>query len=128
MNTLEDVEKRAEDFAGETGTIIAISGAVDFVTDGERNGKIYNGVEIMTRVTGLGCALSAATGAFCAVQKDYVQAVVDAFVIYGICGEMAAQKAVTPGSFAVAFIDALSMIGENEIRGRMKIEGERFGW
>ena len=57
--------------ARELGTVVAITGAVDHVTDGERLAAgSSNGDPRMTRVTALGCAASAIVGAFLAVEPD----------------------------------------------------------
>ena len=79
----------------------------------------------MTRVTGIGCGLSAVVGAFCAMAgQDLFEAVVSAFGFYGICGEMAASVADKPGSFEVAFIDSLFSAGKAEIDAMLNISGE----
>ena len=56
--------------ARQHGCTVAISGENDLITDGHRMLRVANGVPLMTRVTGLGCGLSAVAGAFCAVARD----------------------------------------------------------
>ena len=43
-------------------TVIAVSGPVDYVTDGEREAYVENGTPLLTRVTGTGCMLTAVIG------------------------------------------------------------------
>ena len=83
------------DLAKTYGTVVAVTGAEDFVTDGLRAARIANGHALMSRVTGTGCAASAITGAFCAVEKDAFAAAIGALVTFGIAGELAARP--TPG-------------------------------
>lgn len=105
------------------GCIVAISGEKDLVTDGDRVFRIANGVPLMTRVTGLGCGLSAVAGAFCAVTgEDLLAAVAAAFGFYGLCGEVASDVSDRPGSFFVAFLDTLYTAGSAEIHEHLKIE------
>lgn len=52
---------------------VAITGAVDYVTDGRRAVAIENGHPLMARVTGLGCSATAVIGAFLAVEPDALQ-------------------------------------------------------
>ena len=87
--------------------VVAATGAVDLVTDGERVVEIANGSPLMSKVTALGCALSAIVAAFAAGAPDAFMATVAAIGVYGVAGEMAAETARRPGSFRVAFIDAL---------------------
>lgn len=110
--------------ARQHGCIVAISGATDLVTDGDRMLRVTNGVPLMTRVTGLGCGLSAVVGAFCTqADADRLAAVAAAFGFYGLCGELALAVSDRPGSFYVAFLDALSAAGPAEIDAQLKIEG-----
>jgi hydroxyethylthiazole kinase len=83
---------------------------------------VNNGQPIMTRVTGIGCGLSAVTGAFCAVaDDDLALATAAAFGFYGLCGDLAVKSSDKPGSFEVAFIDQLYSVGNKEIEQHLKI-------
>lgn len=109
--------------ARQHGCIVAVSGEKDLITDGQGVLRVDNGVPLMTRVTGLGCGLSASVGAFCAVADpdDRLAATAAAFGYYGLCGELAFAVSQRPGSFFVAFIDALYGAGRAEIRERLRI-------
>ena len=75
----------------------------------------------MTRVTAVGCALSAVVAAFCAIADDAFEASVSALAIYGVAGEMAAERAQSPGSYRVAFLDQLDQITPNDVIQRLKV-------
>lgn len=114
---------RAAAIARRHQCIVVISGATDLVTDGERVLRVSNGVPLMTRVTGLGCGQSAVVGAFCAVGGDDRFAAVGAAVgFYGLCGELALKVSDRPGSFYVAFLDALYAAGKTEIDARLRVD------
>jgi hydroxyethylthiazole kinase len=53
----------ARRLAGSTGAVVAVTGAVDYITDGIHVLTLHNGHELMTRVTGMGCAATAIIGA-----------------------------------------------------------------
>ena len=76
---------------------------------------------MMAKVTALGCALSAVTGAFAAVAADKFDAAVAAVTVYGVVGEIAAERAKGPGSYRVAFLDLLEAVRPQDIEGRLKI-------
>lgn len=89
-------------------TVVAVSGAVDAVTDGTTLVRIQGGSPLMPRITATGCALTALTGACCALApSDPLLAAATAMVIFKAAAEDAAQTARGPGSMAVAFLDAL---------------------
>ena len=100
--------------------VVAATGAVDLVTDGERVIELANGSPLMTKVTALGCALSAVIAAFAAVTPDALMASAAAIGVYGVAGEMAAEAASRPGSFRVAFLDALDAVGEADVVKRLQ--------
>ncbi|MFW6335025.1 MAG: hydroxyethylthiazole kinase [Desulfosalsimonas sp.] len=108
--------------ASAENCIVAVSGQDDLITDGRRVLRVANGHSLMTRVTGMGCGLSAVTGAFCAVAggKD-LEATAAAFAFYGLCGQIAAAAHDRPGSFYTSFLDCLYSASEPEIRQGVKI-------
>lgn len=85
--------------------------------------RVANGHPLMAKVTGMGCTASAITGAFVAVNPSSLQAAAHAMAVMGIAGEMAAERAVGPGSCQVHFLDALSCLGESDIAQRLKMQG-----
>ena len=83
--------------------------------------RIANGVEMLTRVTGTGCAQGAIAAAFCAVEPDPVVAAVAASLTMGIAGEMAFEKAQRPGSFQIALLDALDELDAQALMRKAKV-------
>lgn len=102
------------------GTVV-VTGAVDLVCDGKRSLRIANGHPLMTRVTALGCALTAVVGAFAAVEKDMLKAAAAATAIFGLAGEIAAQGARGPGSLRVALMDTLHALDERTVRAGVRL-------
>lgn len=98
--------------AAATPTVVARTGAEDLVTDGARHVAIANGSELMDRVTAVGCAASALVGAFLAVEPDPWAATAAALLVMGVAGEVAAEGARGPGSFAAELLDALHALDE----------------
>ena len=83
----------ARDFARRTGAVIAITGAIDIVTDGEKTFCIRNGCSEMSTITGTGCQLSALTAAFAAANPDRpLKAAAAAVCAMGLCGEIARRR------------------------------------
>jgi hydroxyethylthiazole kinase len=120
-NTTEEALAFAVSLAKHQQCTVIATGAIDIVTDGERVVKLANGSPVMAKVTALGCALSAVTGAFAAVYPDPFEASVAAVAVYGIAGELAAVATTRPGSYRVAFLDMLEAIGPQDITASLKV-------
>ncbi|MDK9362360.1 MULTISPECIES: hydroxyethylthiazole kinase [Lelliottia] len=97
----------AQALARQTNAIVAVTGEVDYVTDGQRTKTIAGGDPMMTRVVGTGCALSAVVAASCSLPGDRLDNVAAACGWMKRAGSVAASQSAGPGSFACAFIDAL---------------------
>ncbi len=116
QHSVAQAREAALALAREHRLTVVVTGPEDYVTDGQRAGRVGNGHKLMERITGSGCALSALTGACRAVETDSFVASLAALVIFGIAGELAAQEAVRPGSFQNALLDALDLIDAQHLR------------
>ncbi|MEN3931040.1 hydroxyethylthiazole kinase [Microvirga sp. W0021] len=108
----EEALNSAQQLAKDIGTVVAVSGEVDYVTDGQRIIKITGGHPLMTKVTGVGCALNAVIAAYIAVAKDPFLGTIAALAAFSQCGSEAAFQAEGTGSFSVAFLDRLTQLQE----------------
>jgi hydroxyethylthiazole kinase len=113
-DTVDAAAAAARDLAQRTGGVVAVSGPVDYVTDGTAAYRVANGDPMMTRVTALGCALNGVIGAF-AVGQPVLQATVAALAYYGLAGEQARTLATGPGAFGAAFLDRLYAITPDDL-------------
>jgi hydroxyethylthiazole kinase len=103
----------ARAFAERIGAVVAVSGEVDFITDGATVIEVPGGDVLMTKVTGVGCALGALMAAFLGTSETPLRAATTASAIFAAAGERAARNVRGPGSFAVAFLDELWAIGRD---------------
>lgn len=100
----------ASTLAREERCVVAVSGAVDYVTDGADVIAVPGGSPSLTRVTGTGCALGALIAAFAAVEEDPLFAAAAASAVFSAAGERAARGQPGPGTFAIALLDALDAL------------------
>jgi hydroxyethylthiazole kinase len=107
--------------AREFRAVVAITGAVDQITDGERLLQVGNGDPRMTRVTALGCAASAVIGAFLAVEPDPLAAAATGLAIFGLAGERAAARAAGPGGLRWQIADQLATLDEATLSAGLRI-------
>ena len=97
----------ARRLATETGGVVAVTGAVDYVTDGDIVVSIANGDPLMSRVTGLGCTASALIGGFLGAGLTPMAAAASGLVALGVAGEIAAAQSLGPGSLQLNLLDQL---------------------
>jgi hydroxyethylthiazole kinase len=102
--------------------VVSVSGVVDVIVSASATVRVANGHPLMGRVTGLGCAATAITGAFAAVNPDSLMAAAHAMAVMGVCGEIAEEHSRGPGSFQVQFMDALSLMTELDLTRRVRLE------
>lgn len=108
------------------GSVVAVSGPVDLVTDGERVIRVANGDPLLTLVTGGGCALGAVMAAFLGAARStpigQLGAVAAASLVYTVAAERAATVSSGPGSFAVALLDALAAVQPSDLAAAARVE------
>ncbi|WP_279152659.1 hydroxyethylthiazole kinase [Photobacterium iliopiscarium] len=98
---------------------VVISGEVDYVVTTSQTISLSNGHHMMPYVTGMGCSLTALTGAFAAIGETSGLA---ATAIYAIAGEIAAEKSAGPASLQLNIIDGLYHISAEQICQRLNMD------
>lgn len=116
----EGVLDAAAALARSTGAVIAISGPVDVLTDGERTVRLGHGHPWLTRVTGAGCSLGALVAAYTAVSTPLIAAAA-ATAHLTLAAEAAAQSAHGPGTFAVQLLDQLELMQPADLGKRVQL-------
>ncbi len=122
VHTVDQATETAIALSKELKTTLAITGAVDLITDGSRVCRVMNGHEMMSHVTGTGCTATAIIGAFLAVDADPVNAAVSGLAYFGLAGETAAGRSSGPGTFQISLLDALYGMKEEDLRAGAKIQ------
>lgn len=115
----------AKEIAKRWGTVIAITGAKDIITDGERVAVVENGHKIMSKVTGTGCMCTALTGAFAGVCEDAFTAALAGVVSMGIAGEKANERLVEnegTGKLRLNIIDEIYNLSPEVILERGRVD------
>lgn len=101
----------AKDFAKRCGCVAAVTGRIDIVADAKTAFVIRNGHEMMSRITGSGCQLSALTAAFAAANpQEPLRAAAAAVCAMGLCGQKAFERmgaADGNASYRTYLIDAV---------------------
>ena len=122
-----ELETKVVEWARDPQRIVVVSGAVDIITDGSTVVRIRNGHSLMARVTAMGCAATAVVGAFCSKPHPDIFDAAAAMAVMGICGQIAAKTAHGSGSFAIALLDALGNVREEDIVDLLDGEVQAIG-
>lgn len=106
--------------AEKLGTVIAVSGKIDVISNGREACVLRNGCATMARITGSGCMLTSLIGAFCGSCEDPFLAACSAMAAMGISGEIAEEKRLRSGTGNAAFrndlIDAVFNLTEEQMK------------
>ena len=97
----------AKTLAVQFGAVVAITGPVDYLTDGDRQSEVLGGSALMPQITALGCSQTALMGAYAATGPAF-DAALAALAHFKVAGTAAAKLAKGPGSFQMHFLDSLA--------------------
>ena len=121
-DSLDSAVKFAKDLASKTGSVIAVTGAIDLVADADRCYVIRNGRPEMGRISGPGCQLSGLMTAFLVANPDApLDAAAAAVCAMGLAGEIGwsrMQEGDGNSTYRNRIIDAIfNMDGETLDKG-----------
>lgn len=125
-DNLDEMVAFTKDFAKKAGTIVAITGAIDLVSDGEKCYVIRNGRPEMGKITGTGCQLSGMMTAFVnANPENKVEAAAAAVCTMGLAGEIGwsrMQEGDGNSTYRNRIIDAIFNMDGETLNGGAKYE------
>ncbi|MFD6894426.1 hydroxyethylthiazole kinase [Rhodococcus sp. NPDC060086] len=106
---------------------VSASGPVDYLVGRDRDGavtglRIAGGSAMLPRVTSTGCSLGGLVAAYLAVAPTALIGLAAAHTHVAVAAEIAEQNSSGPGSFAVAYLDALYAVDADTLRARARIE------
>src|SRR5690606_23143882 len=106
---------------------VSASGPVDHLVGRDRNGdivglRIAGGSAMLPRVTSTGCSLGGLVAAYLAVAPTPLIGLAAAHAHVAVASEIAEENSSGPGSFAVAYLDALYTVDTDILRSRARIE------
>lgn len=124
-STSNDLEKATlvRTLAARERNVVVMTGATDFISDGQRTFAIFNGHELLGRITGSGCVLGTTISLMLAVCRgDKLLAALAALLHYEIAAEIAAARddVKGPGTFVPALIDELYNVQKATSAGDFK--------
>jgi hydroxyethylthiazole kinase len=116
----DEALEAARELARRSGGVVAVTGAIDYATDGALDLRIEGGHPMMPLSTALGCSLSAVTAAFAAVAPP-IEAAVTALAVFGAAGAEAAERCRGPGHLPAELCDALHLMDGPALERRARV-------
>lgn len=147
VDSSEDALPAATALVERTGAVVGVSGERDLIvwrdaadaaagsTSEIRSVFLAGGHPVMQQVVGTGCGLGALTAAYlgavragaaaessAALESSSALAVAAAHAHAKAAGSIAARTSTAPGSFAVAWLDALATLTPDQLQEEVRIE------
>lgn len=123
---LEEAVAFAKSFAGRSGCIVAITGAIDLVADEKICYVICNGRPEMGKITGTGCQLSGMMTAYLTANpQNKLEAAAAAVCVMGLAGEIGwsrMQEGDGNATYRNRIIDAIYNMDANTLEKGAKYE------
>ncbi|MBU5591438.1 hydroxyethylthiazole kinase [Clostridium sp. MSJ-4] len=126
---MEEAIYVAKELSKKLDSAIALSGAIDIIAEGDKVAKVFNGHEIMTKVTGTGCMSASLIGSFLGAKVEAFKSAIFGTASMGISGEMAYEALKQKenqgiGTYRVNIIDSIYNLNYENICKRAHIEVE----
>ena len=125
--SLPQAVETARLLARRSGSVVAVSGPIDILSDDHTTVLLRNGCATMSRITGSGCMLTSLMGAFCGAMPDRpLEAACAAAAAMGIAGELAEERRLKNGTgnatFRTDLIDAVFNLTQMQMKERVQYE------
>ena len=125
-DNLDEAVAFAKAFSEKSGSIVAITGAIDLVSDGRKCYVIRNGRPEMGRITGTGCQLSGLMTAYLVANSEQkLEAAAAAVCTMGLAGEIGwsyMQKGDGNSTYRNRIIDAIYNMTKEQLDEGAKYE------
>lgn len=106
--------------------VVSASGPVDYIVGRSEarpvGVRVGGGSALLTKVTATGCSLAALVAAYLSVAATPLIGITAAHTHVAVASEIAEQNSTGPGSFSVAYLDALASVTPDDLRAHARIE------
>ncbi|WP_163192302.1 hydroxyethylthiazole kinase [Clostridium thermarum] len=123
-------KETAVNLARKLQTVIAITGSLDVITDGEKVCIISNGEKILSKLTGTGCMSTSLVGTYLGASRNPFTAAVAGVMTMGLAGELALKSMGSNdgiGTFRAKLFDEVYKMNVETIMVGGKLQYEETG-
>lgn len=114
---IESIKKAAELY----DTVIAITGARDYIGDKNKVIEVQNGDTLLEKIVGPGCMMTSLIGYFLGGGTDGFTSALSGVAVVDIAGELAGKRTSGVGTFKVNVMDMISNMDEDMVKNNLVI-------
>lgn len=119
----ENIDDIIKKVAKKLECVVASTGKVDVITDGEKVIKIDNGSLKLKSITGTGCMSASLIGSYLGVsEENKLEAASMGILTMSLCGELCDKEKIGIGSFKVSLIDNIYNLNEEILNKFSRVE------
>lgn len=127
----EDISEVVKRVAIRLGCVVVATGKVDFISDGNRVIKIFNGTPKLKSVTGTGCMTGSLIGSYLGAYDSLIksdekvskiEAVAMGVLTMGVSGELSDRNNIAIGSFKEELINNIYEMNSDKLKEYGRVE------
>ncbi len=99
------------------GCVVASTGKVDHVSDGQTVYELSNGCDMQGNVSGTGCMVSSVVGCYAGANDAKAESVAAAITAFNIAAEKAEKVSNGPGTFKASLMDCMFGLKASDLDG-----------
>lgn len=108
--------------ANKLECVVAATGKVDIVTDGDVVYKIYNGTPKLKSITGTGCMTASLIGSYLPCSENKLKSTTIGVLTMSLSGELANKNNPPIGNFKVNLMNEIYELSEEKLEKYAKLE------
>ncbi len=118
----EDMVKIIKKIGKKLNCVIAATGKVDMIANGEKIIKIKNGSKKLKSITGTGCMTASLIGSYLGCSNNKLEATAMGVLTMSLSGELADKENIGIGSFKMKLMDTIYGLKEDTFHQHARIE------
>ena len=118
----ENIDDIIKKVAKKLECVVASTGKVDVITDGEKVIKIDNGSLKLKSITGTGCMSASLIGSYLGISENKLESASMGILTMSLCGELADKDNIGIGSFKVSLMDNIYNLNKETLNKFSRVE------
>lgn len=118
----ENIDDIIKKVAKKLECVVASTGKIDVITDGEKVIKIDNGSLKLKSITGTGCMSASLIGSYLGISENKLESASMGILTMSLCGELADKDNIGIGSFKVSLMDNIYNLNKEILNKFSRVE------
>lgn len=118
----ENIDDIIKKVAKKLECVVASTGKIDVITDGEKVIKIDNGSLKLKSITGTGCMSASLIGSYLGISENKLESASMGILTMSLCGELADKDNIGIGNFKVSLMDNIYNLNKETLNKFSRVE------